>query len=408
MHVDVAFRVLAGNNRPHFTNLNEFRRCHRHAFAHLFAEVLSLCMAAGMVNLGHIAIDGTKIKADASKHKAMTYERMTQEEQRLVAEIEAMLLRSDEVDAADDARYGEGRRAFELPHTLKHRQGRLDQIRAVKARMERQASEARAEQLRANAASKRASAQEHGGRQAKALLTKAHDDEAKANELAPKDDDQPPPSAPTDLQEHHVRANKDGKPKPDTQMNFTDPDSCIMVGRDGFIQAYNAQAAVDAQHQIIVAVGLTNQPPDSANFAPMAHRVVQNTARVPTCVSADTGYWSEQSARVADQLGFDALIPLGRTKRWKPGDGAPNAPPGTDADDLSPRQRMDDKMKTETAREQYKLRGRTIEAVFGQIKEPRGFRQFSFRGLHAVAAESNLVTLCHNVLKLWRRSLAPV
>ncbi len=322
---DVAFRVLAGNSRPHFTRLNEFRRVHREHFGTLFVSVLLLCQEAGLIKLGHVAIDGSKIKADASKHKAMSYERMKKDEERLRVEVEQLLNQSDEADADEDARYGAGQRAFELPDELKHREGRLRKLREIQERMEAEARVARAATLEANATNKRAIAGERTDRKAKELRTRAAHDERQAQLLKGKDDDDPPPpAAPTDLPTHATRPTIDGKPKPDTQMNFTDPDSCIMMGRDGFIQAYNAQAAVDADHQIIVAVGVTNQAPDPGNLVPMVLRVRSNLGAVPTTISADCGYWSEAGATRVEDLGVEPLVPQERTKRWKPGTGRTN------------------------------------------------------------------------------------
>ena len=172
-----------------------------------------------------------------------------------------------------------------------------------------------------------------------------------------------------------------------------------MLGRDGFIQGYNAQAAVDSTHQLFVAVDVTNQAPDAHNFSPMLRQAAANMGRRPTVASGDCGYWSEESALSAEEMGVGALIPLERTKRWKPGEGKANAPPPEGA---SPRERMAHTMSTEAGREGYRLRGRSVEPTFGHIKEIKGFRQFSFRGLAAVAAEWQLVCLAQNLWKAWR------
>lgn len=404
---DVAFRVIAGDCHPHFTTINEFRRVHRTAFATLFLGVLKLCQAAGLVKLGHVALDGTKIKADASKHKANSYERLTDKEKKLMAEIEAMLDRSVETDAEEDERYGAGEREFELPAELKMREGRLEKLRAAKKAMEAEAKQVRAEELRKRAEEQRGKAEvEDDPSEKKRRLTRGDKSEAKADELDPPDDDEPPAaSAPTDLPEHRIQTTPDGEPKPKAQHNYTDPDSCIMKGRDGgFIQAYNAQAGVDDEHHVIVATGITNQAPDSGHFAPMLARVSDNCGETPAIVTADSGYWAPEAMAAADEAGINALIAVVRTKKQErraPTGIGPSSGP------LEPKEAMRHRLDMQPNRDVYKKRKATVEPVFGNIKEARGFRQFSFRGLEAVTAEWDLVCLCHNVLKLFHSGWRP-
>ena len=399
----VDFRVLAGDNRPHWTTLNTFRREHRGALKHCFLQVLKVCQDLGLVGLGHVAIDGTKVKADASKHKAMSYGRMKTEVSRLEREVDLLMTRSDEIEAAEDRVYGTGDGGHNLPAELKHRATRMQRIRESMAALAAEAAKERARELRRNAASKRASADarpDPQDRMARSLRTKAKQDEAKADELDGGPDDEPPPP-PQQLPKGGRRHVQSGEPHDQTQRNFTDPESRIMKGRDGFIQAYNCQAAVDDTHQIIVAADVSNQAPDSHMFAPMLRQVAANIG-VPDVTSGDCGYWSNASAESARELGTTALIPLGRTKRWKPGEGSPNAPPGGE----TPRERMAQRMETEAARTEYRKRGRTVEPVFGQIKEVTRFRQFSFRGLAAVASEWLMVCIGHNIRKAWRHGAA--
>jgi transposase len=404
----VDFRVIAGDNRPVWTTLGRFRKNHREAFKHLFVEVLRLCDRMGLVGLGHVAIDGTKVKADASKHKAMSYDRMTREEARLAEEIEALLAASDAVDEEETVRFGDGDGGLGVPSELKRRQDRLARIRQAREALEKEAAEERAETLRQNAANKRIAADARpnpSDPMARSLHTKADRDEQRAEELDGGDDgpDDPPP--PTTLPRSKVKPDRAGRPKPKTQNNFTDSDSRIMRGRDGgFIQAFNAQAAVDDEHLVIVAADVTNQAADNHAFGPMLHQTRANLGRLPEHATGDCGYWSLESVESAEALGVQALIPLGRTKRWVPGVGERERPPPPDAD---ARQAMEHRMATEAARRVYRERCKTVEPVFGNIKEVGGFRQFSFRGLRAVAAEWMLVCTAHNLLKAWRAGPLP-
>jgi transposase len=396
---DLSFRVICGDSHPHFTTINEFRRQHRHAFSALFLGVLELCREAGMVKLGHVAIDGSKVKADASKHKASSYERLTASEAKLLAQIEEMLNRSDREDAEEDARFGEGRREFELPDDLKDATARLAKLRAARERIEQGAKQSRARKLRENAAGLRERAEGAESVEAKRKRTLADKAEAAADALAPDDDDEPPPTA---LPKHEVLAKPDGTPQPKQQTNFVDADSRLMKGRDGgFVQAYNVQIAVDEDHHVIVAEGVSNLAPDSRYLAPMVRRVIENTGAVPTVVTADAGYWSEAEITEVEQTGACALVARRagrRTERGPPtGIGPPDRP-------VTGAEWMRWKMSQAPNRDIYRRRKSTVEPVFGNIKEARSFRQFSFRGLAAVASEWSLLCLVHNLLKLFKLS----
>jgi transposase len=400
----VAFRIIAGDSRPHFTTINTFRKTHREAIAGFFLQVLRLCQEAGLVRLGHVAVDGTKIKADASKHKAKSYERFQAEEEALKEQIARLLDRSDAADAEEDAQFGEGQREFELPELLRQKEGRLEKIRQIRATMEQKARQARAELLREQADAQRAKAEETQDPAEHARkLTRAQKSEEKADQLDPHDDDdqnEPPPASPTDLPRRQMPSTPDGAPDPKAQMSPTDPDSHLMKGSDGgFQQSYNAQAAVDDTFQVITAADVTDQPPDSHNLLPMLHQTRDNCGDAPVAVTADAGFWNNQVADQAATLGTKALVALSRESKKR----QPSPPPETTA----ARQKMAEALAQPDNRKLYRKRKTTVEPVFGQIKETRGFRQFSFRGIEAVRAEWRIVALCHNLLKLFTYRNAP-
>src|SRR6266542_2883106 len=304
-HEDVAFRVVAGGTHPDHSCIADFRARHREAFAEIFGQVLKLCMKAKLVKLGHVALDGTKMKANASKHKAMSYDRM----KKLEAEAKAQ--------AAADRKSD--------------------------------------------------------------------------------DDDAPPASGSAPLPKHRIPREGDDAPAPKAQRNFTDPESRIQKTGDGFIQGYNCQAAVDAEHQIIVAEAVTNQPPDVEHFAPMLERVVENCGAAPKAVSADSGYFSEKNVAAAQALGIDPHIATGRQKRGEP---APTPPRGRPPAALTPKQKMTLKLLTRAGKAIYSRRKVIAEPPFGQIKQARGLRQFLMRGVAKVRSEWSLICLTHNLLKL--------
>lgn len=344
---DVAFRVLAANNTPDFRTIADFRKRHLGALKKLFVEVLRLCQEAGLVKLGHVALDGTKMKANASKHKAMSYGRMTEEEKRLEAEVERLLREAQETDEREDALYGPDRRGDELPEELARRESRLGKIREAKEALERKAREA-----------------------------------------------------------GQKRKPQDPDPKPDAkaQRNFTDPDSRIMpssTDKGSFLQGYNCQAAVDQEHQIIVAEEVTQQTNDAGQAVPMLEAVVENMGALPEKATMDAGYFSGDTVEAISELGCDPFIPPDRPKHGQP---PPPAPRGRIPSGLSAADRMRRKLRTKRGREVYARRKEIVEPVFGQIKRGRGFRQFLLRGLMKVRAEWSLICLGHNLLKLWRAS----
>lgn len=376
-HEDIAFRYLSADSHPDHDTISSFRKRHLEALAGLFVQALRLCQKAGLVKLGHVAIDGTKIKANASKHKAMSYDRMNETELRLRQEVDELLRRAAAADEAEDAQYGKGSAGDDLPEELARRESRLTKIRAAKAELEREAKE-KAERQRL---------------EAEARIAERREQEAQTGKKAGGHD----PKVPDPEQ---------AKPEAKAQRNFTDPDSRIMVdgaNKGSFIQAYNAQAAVDSTAQVIVAAELTQQPNDSRQLVPMIVKVESNTGSKPEAVSADAGYWSEANINDEHVTGINLHVATGRQKHGEKMEPADGPPP----DNATAKERMHHKLRTEAGREIYKMRKAIVEPVFGQIKERRGFRRFSFRGLERAGLEWKLICLTGNLLKLFRSGLAP-
>jgi len=337
----VAFRFLAAGNQPDFRTVSEFRKRHGGALTGLFQQVLRLCRRAGLVKLGQVAVDGTKIKANASKHKAMSYRRMQEAEAALAAEVAELLRRAEAADRDEDARYGTDQRGDELPAELARRESRLAKIREAKAALEAEA---------------RTQAQADG---------------------KPPDDARPPDQA---------------------QRNFTDPESKIQKTSDGFIQGYNAQIAVDATAQVIVAQHVTAASPDAEQLQPAVQALGRGLHRRPRVVLADAGYWSEANVITLQRRGIEPLIATGRHKHRAP---LPRAPRGRPPAGLTVKQRMARTLATLRGHALYARRKAIVEPPFGQIKHARGFRQFLRRGLRAVGEEWALICTSHNLLKLY-------
>ena len=373
---EVPYRVLAANQHPDHDSIAAFRQQHLPALASLFTEVLALCRQAGLVKLGHVALDGTKVLANASKHKAMSYGRMGEAERELEAEVAALLAQAQQVDAAEDAQCGKGRRGDELPAALARRESRLAKIREAKAALE---AEARARAAEAAAAAERQRA--------------ARERKAAATGRKPKGR---PPRVPDPAQ---------ATPDLTAQRNFTDPESRIMKdgATKGFVQAYNAQAAVDSHAQVIVAAAVIQEANDKQQLVPMLSRVVATCGQPPTAASADAGYFSTTSVTDETLRGIDLYVPPDRQKH---GERAPAAsgPPPPDAAAIT---QMRAKRQTAAGHAVYALRKAIVEPVFGQIKAGRGFRRFSFRGLGKVRAEWQVICLTHNLLKLFRAGWTP-
>lgn len=345
--------AVTARQSPDFRTISDFRKRHLSALGGLFTQVLQLCQKAGLVTLGHVALDGTKLRANASKHKAMSYRRMQKAEPELAAEVARWLAEAAASDAREDEAYGVDRRGDELPEWVTNKQHRLEKIRAAKAALE-------------------ADAQADAG--AKKWTDATPVDRPRRGRPA-----QHPPGTPQDR----------------AQRNFTDPDSRIMKTREGFMQGYNAQAAVDADHQVIVAQGLTNQASDAHQLEPMLAHIRTNMGRQARELSADAGYCSEHNLKALNRRHIRGYVATGRHKH-----GEASA---TGARKREPRTRvyaMRIRLRRAGYRSRYRLRKQVVEPVFGQIKQARGFRQFLLRGLSQVAGEWSLVCSVHNMLKL--------
>jgi len=361
---DVAFRVLSAENRPDFRTISDFRKLHLAALKKLYLEVLRLCRQAGLVRLGHVSLDGTKQKANASKHKAMSYGRMKEESARLEREIGDLLSKADLVDAEEDAVFGADKRGDELPEELRFRESRLARIKQAMAELEAEAKEAAKEE--------------------------ASDSDSPDGDLKPPERGRRKKTPP-------------GVPDDKAQKNFTDGESRIMKSADkSFIQGYNAQAAVDSEYQVIVAAMVTNQAADSVHVGEMVGRIEENCGQAPDEMSLDAGYYSEANVEHLESKKIDVYMPPMRLAHREYREA--KAEPVTDQS--TTRERMSSKVLTGEGRAKYGLRKETVEPVFGQIKRCLGFRQFSMRGEHACEAEWNLVCAAHNLLKLFRHGAA--
>jgi transposase len=395
----IPFRVITADQHPHFTVINEFRLENLEAFVDLFLQVLKLCDLAGLLDLKHVSLDGSKVRANASKHKAMSYGRMQVQMERLEREIRELSARAEEIDNEEDALYGKGRDAHDIPDELKRREGRRKRIDQAKRELEQEARAARERELRKRAGRQRSAAEtEPDPAERKRKRTRARKAEEEADRLAAESDEgtASDDAEESDLPSHQVKTTTEGKPAPKAQRNFTDPDSRIMKRDGSYMQGFNCQAVVDGANQIIVAEAVTNQAPDQEHLPPMMDRVRQNIGETPEILSADTGYMSEANVAYCENNGIDAHLAVGR-KPHAEGDEA------TDNDKEAWR-RMREKLGTAHGSEVYARRKAIVEPVFGHAKEARGFRRFSLRGLEKVRAEWTMICLCSNLLKLVRYS----
>ena len=349
----VDFMAVTAMQRPDFRTISDFRLRHLEALADLFQQVLKLCQKAKLVKLGHVALDGTKVQANASKHKAMSYERMKKTEKQLKEEIAEWFRRAASEDEEEDRLYGKTKRGDELPDWVANKQKRLEKIREAKAALE---AEAKAD-LAAGVKPEPPDKPRGGGH--------------RMNKRAPK---------------------PNGEPNDKAQMNFTDPESKLMKGPDGFMQGYNGQAAVDAHAQIIVAQQLTNQQSDCPQLAAMVAKIRENAGRNPRELSADAGYLSEANLAELKKRRITAYVATGQTHLNSERKPRPlNGP-------LSKRMRT--KLARTRHRSRYRLRKQTVEPVFGQMKEARGMRRLLLRGLRKAKAEWAINCTAHNLTKL--------
>jgi transposase len=390
----VDFMSIVGFDAPDFRTVSEFRRRHLKALGALFSQILYLCETAGLVKLGHVALDGTKIKANASKHKAMSYERMEKRAAELEAEVARWLAVAEASDAAEDKLYGADKTGEEMPDWVADKKRRAERIRKAKAELEAEAKAKAAADAKLKAAAEAQQQREAEGRK-------------KSGRQAA-----PPSTA----------------PDPKAQKNFTDPESRIMKSKDGFVQAYNAQIAVDSTAQIIVAQDVTQSAVDSGQLVPMIDATKTNLGRYPEQASADAGYCSEANLEALETRDIDGYVATGRARDAVAGtvDGGPAAVPGapepvstskpepkpepeakpvsTSKPEAKPKptrvEAMRAKLKAGGHASPYRLRKQLPEPVFGQIKQARGFRQFLLRGFEKVRTEWAMVCIAHNLLKL--------
>jgi transposase len=341
---DIPFRVLAAGNEPDFRTIADFRKTHLPALQGFFEQVLQMAGELGAARVGRVALDGSKVKANASKHKAMSYKRMGEKQRQLRAEVKQLLAQADAADAAEDAAYGVDRRGDELPAELQRRESRLTRIREAKRVLEARAKEA------AVAAG-------------------------------------PPSDA--------------AKPDPKAQYNFTDPESRIMKGPDGFVQAYNVQVAVNEQ-QLIVGQAVTQDTNDKKQLIPMITIIEEQSGDTPTQLLADAGYCSDANLAAIADTPIDAYISTRKQKHGeRPGRPGP-CPRGPLPTTATRVDRMSRKLHTKAGAAVYAARKAIVEPVIGQIKQARGFRQFLLRGIEKVQGEWSLVCTTHNILKLYR------
>ena len=360
----VSFRWLAANNAPDFRAVARFRKRHLAALAGLFLDALKLCQAAGMVSLSKVALDGTKLSANASRRKAMSYKRLTEKEKILAEEISKIMAEAKRIDDDEDAKFGKNRHGDELPDELARRESRLAKLKEAREALEADASAAAA---------------------------------THSKELALRRG--------TELEVAEQRAAAAGQvavPKPKSQRNFTDPDSRIMrTSTGGFDYCYNAQAVVDADHQVIVAADLNNCAADVVTFKAMTEMVSSNTGREPLHFLADAGYCSaenlEWAAERKPEKGTDFFIATGRTKRGEP---EPLPPRGRIPKDATDKQRMARKLRTKPGKATYARRKAIVEPVFGQMSTLQGAKQLLLRGQAAARNEWLLLSACHNIRKL--------
>jgi transposase len=371
----VDFMSIVALDAPDFRTISDFRKRHLKALGELFKQILQLCEKAGLVKLGHVALDGTKIKANASKHKAMSYERMETRAAELEAEVAKWLSAAAATDAEEDKLHGRDQTGDEMPDWVADKKQRAEKIRQAKTELEAEAKAAAQAKLKAEAEA--AEKREAEGRR----------------KTGPKA--APPSTTP------------DGK----AQKNFTDPDSRIMKSKDGFVQAYNAQAAVDAEAQIIVAHDVTQSAVDCGQLVPMTDAIELNLGRKPEQLSADAGYCSEANLEALENRNIDPYVATSRARDAVAGavKGEDTVVPPTPEPASKPTrvEAMRTKIKAGGHESPYRLRKQLPEPVFGQIKQARGFRQFLLHGFEKVRAEWAIVCTAHNLLKLvHRRSLS--
>ena len=345
---DIPFKVLAAGNEPDFRTISDFRKNHLEALEGLFEQVLEMALESGAIKLGRVSLDGTKMKANASKHKAMSYGRMKEKQQQLKEEVQQLLAQAEAADAEEDERHGRDRRGDELPVELRRRESRLAKIRQAKKVLEQRAREGAAA-------------------------------EGKGTEEV-----------------------KQAKPADKDQYNFTDPESRIMMGADGIVQGFNVQAAVEPTMQLIVGQRVTQAANDKEQLQPMVETIAEQAGQRPAAILADNGYCSEKNLEYLESdpraQKIEGYIATGKQKH---GEHRKPCRPGPLPKGATPVDRMKRKLQTKVGKAVYAARKSVVEPVFGQIKQARGFRQFLLRGLKKTAAEWALVCMTHNILRIY-------
>jgi len=344
---DIPFKVLAAGNEPDFRTISDFRKIHIKTLENLFEQVLAMALECGAIKLGRVSLDGTKLKANASKHKAMSYGRMKEKQQQLKEEVKQLLAAAEAADEQEDRQYG-SQRGDELPEELRRRETRLARIKEAKEVLEQRARDKAAAEGKSTAEAKRA------------------------------------------------------KPEDKDQYNFTDPESRIMKGADGIVQGYNAQAAVEPELLLIVGQSVTEAANDKQQLAPMVELIEQQSGKRPEAILADNGYCSEQNLEHLESAGqperrIEGFIATGKQKHGEHRLPAQRGPLPKGATKV---ERMKRKLQTKVGRAIYAARKCVVEPVFGQIKQARGFRQFLLRGKEKVKGEWALLCLTHNILRL--------
>jgi hypothetical protein len=336
---DVAFRVLAAGNQPDFRTISDFRKLHLQALEELFQQVLRLVLEVGALKLGRVALDGSKVKANASKHKAMSYGRMEESEKRLREEVQKLMKQAEAADEEEDKRYGRERHGEELPEELQRRETRIARIQEAKKVLEERARE-----------------------------------KAKGE----------------------GKDSKEAKPEPKAQYNFTDPESRIMKGSDGFVQGYNTQVAVEPLFQLVVGQTVTQAANDKQQMVPLIEAIQEQSGQRPEEVLTDSGYCSEENLKYLAKRRMEGFVATEKQKHGEPSEPCKRGPLPKDASRV---ERMKRKLKTKVGAAVYARRKCIVEPVFGQIKQGRGFRQFLLRGLEKVRGEWALICTTHNLLK---------
>ena len=376
---NVAFRYLSADQHPDHDTLAAFRQQHVEALAELFVQALRLCQKAGLVKLGNVSIDGTKMKANASTRRSVRYERISEREQHWRAEVARLLSQAQQTDREEQRRLGLDQAANQLPDELANAQKRFARLQQAKMELEQEAQA-----------------------QLKAVL-----DNLPPGKRGPRGKAEQTSQPPKDRRQREkekkqrLRARKNAA-APSRLYNFVDPDSRVMKdsGEKGFVQAYNAQVAVDSEAQIIVATELTQQPIDRQQLLPMVKSLRRTVLGVPTTITADAGYWDTTSLLDPVLSGIEMLVAPDSKPQPPGGPLPPSAPRSQEAF------RMREALATEEGKARYALRQTTVEPVFGQIKEARGIRRFRLRGLLNVTSEWKLIYATHNLLKLFRHRMA--